>query len=449
MARIRIVESVAALLQTIQPEQFLPLMGQYGPIDPKGRYLHWNDFKWRVKSGDDELAAWLATKLARRAITQTLPLETEGEQFFSYCLPSSLVAKLHAIDQLTLAGQGSNGTTLTSGSDKNLYLVKSLMQEEAILSSQLEGASTTREIAKELLNKNLPPQDKSQRMIVNNYLLMQKAIEGKDEELSIEFILDLHAIATREAIENSATPGELRQDNNIIVSDLYNDNPFYPPDWQSLKYRLNQLCDFANRAPNSTEAGDFIHPIIKAITLHFMLAYIHPFGDGNGRTARAIFYWSMLRSGYWIFEYVSISKFIREKRGAYDKAFVYTETDDFDITYFLYNQMETIEKAVKGLYAYIDKKRLEFYEFMNWVDNSPVAQTLKRPHLEILKQALKTPGRGFIAKQVANDLGVSEPTARKYLNKLVEQDMLVVVQSQTNNIRLYIAPADLEARMRF
>jgi Fic family protein len=206
------------------------------------------------------------------------------------------------------------------------------------------------------------------------------------------------------------------------------------------------LCDFANS--DHSQVNNFIHPIIKAIILHFMIAYIHPFGDGNGRTARAIFYWSILRSGYWLFEYVSISKFIQEKRGDYDKAFIYTETDDFDLTYFLYNQVDIIEKAVKSLYEYIDRKKQDFYEFMDWIDRSPVAKKLRREHLELLKQAIKSPGREFTSKQVANDLDVTENTARSYLNKLVEKELLVPVKSKGGKTVYYIAPANLKIRLK-
>jgi Fic family protein len=144
---------------------------------------------------------------------------------------------------------------------------------------------------------------------------------------------------------------------------------------------------------------------------------------------------------------VSISKFIKEKRGAYDKAFIYTETDDFDLTYFIYNQVETIEKAVKSLYEYIDRKKDEFHQFMHWVNRSPLAKTLNRGHLEILKEALKSPGQEFTAKQVAIDLGVSENTARNYLAALVDKDLLFLTQSKQGKARIYIAPANLKARL--
>ena len=447
MARIRVQKPLDQLLKEIQTDAFLALLGKYQATDSQGRYLHWNDFQWRVEKGDPALAAWVATKLARKAIAKNLPLlQADGDRNFNYCVPDSLFAQLHRIDQLTGGGREINDGEVFSNQDKNRYLVKSLIQEEAITSSQLEGASTTREVAKEMLEKNLSPKDKSQQMILNNYRLMKKAVEKKDEKLSIEFILELHHIATQDAIENKAVPGQIREDNNIFIADLYGETIFHPPDWETITTRLNSLCDFANI--EHTEGNDFIHPIIKAIILHFMIAYIHPFGDGNGRTARAIFYWSILRSGYWLFEYVSISTFIQKKRGDYDKAFIYTETDDFDLTYFLYNQVNTIDKAVKSLYEYIDRKKQDFYEFMAWIDRSPVAKKLKREHLEIVKQAIKEPGREFTSKQVANDLDVTENTARSYLNKLVEKDLLVAAKSKGGKTVFYIAPANLKVRLK-
>lgn len=394
------------------------------------------------------MAAWVATKFSRKSIIKTLPLQADKDIYFSYCVPNSLFAQLHAIDTKSGGGQKMSDSNFLSSSAKNHYLVKSLIQEEAITSSQLEGASTTREVAKEMLKQNLPPKDKSQKMILNNYRLMQKAIEKKDEELSIELILELHRIATYDAIENQAIPGELRNSNNIFVSDLYDQNTFHPPDHETLKDRLRSLCEFANTDHVNGNRNDFIHPIIKAIILHFMIAYIHPFGDGNGRTARAIFYWSILRSGYWLFEYVSISKFIQEKRGAYDKAFLYTETDEFDLTYFIYNQVDTIEKAVNALYEYIDRKKRDFYEFMDWIDQSSMAKTLKRGELEILKEAVRSPGKEFTAKQVASDFGITENTARSYLSKLVEQDLLVQGKSKSDKTVPYLSPANLRSRLK-
>ena len=447
MARIRVPKPFMELWGEVNQDKLIDLLVKYRVTDSQGKYFHWNDFQWRVQQGDDEIGAWVATKFARRSISKKLPLKADGDINFSYCVPDPLIAQLHAIDRKTGGGRELSDGNFMSLSEKNHYLVKSLMQEEAITSSQLEGASTTREVAKEMLKKNLPPKDKSQQMILNNYRLMKKAIERKDEELSIELILELHKIATYNAIENYAIPGELRNSNNICVTDIYGENPFYPPNYTTLKDRLVCLCEFINR-DHVSDRSNFIHPIIKAVILHFMIAYIHPFGDGNGRTARALFYWSIIRSDYWLFEYVSISKLIKEKRGDYDKAFLYTETDEFDLTYFIYNQVVTIEKAVDSLCEYIDKKKRDFDEFSDWIYNSPVAKALKRFELEILKEALRQPGREFTAKQVAVDFSVTENTARSYLGLLVKKDLLIKAKSKSDKTLLYISPANLKSRLK-
>jgi Fic family protein len=433
----------------LQSQDFLSLLEKYGAVDAKGRYLPWHEFQWRVEPTDAKPAAWMATKIARYAITKRFQLlPAENNQCFGYCVPDSLFAQLHNIDKMTGGGHKISNDIFDSSSDKTQYLVKSLMMEEAITSSQLEGASTTREVAQEMLEKNLTPKDKSQQMILNNYRLMKKAVEIRQSELSIELIIELHEIATYQAIENNAIPGELRNNNEIVVADWYGENTFHPPDYRTIQSRLTDLCIFANLDHNQSDCNLFIHPVVKAIILHFMIGYIHPFGDGNGRTARAIFYWSVMRSGYWLFEYVSISKLIKEKQGAYAKAFIYTETDDYDLTYFIYNQVEVIAEAIQSLFGYIHQKRQGMADFVKWVNQSALAQTLKPKEREILQEAMQKPGREFTAKQVAINYGISENTARSYLNQLVDKDLLLSSQAKSGKTLLYLAPANLRTRLK-
>ncbi|MEM8719069.1 MAG: Fic family protein [Cyanobacteria bacterium P01_G01_bin.39] len=454
MVKIKTPQSVSSLLSLIpqnNSENFLNLLDKYKVTDSKGKYHHWNEFQWRVEKGDDQKLAWLAAKLSRKAVSKQLAiLQAKDRSCFSYCIPNSLLAKLHQIDTMTGGGYRlSNSNFLVdSDAEKNKYLVKNLIMEEAITSSQLEGASTTRKVAKRILEKSLKPKNKSQQMIVNNFLLMKEVLARQSEDLSVEMILELHKIATLNAIENQATPGYFRQNDDIFVGDQFNESYYQPPASSSLPERLENLCAFANQCHNREDSDNFIHPLIKAIILHFMIGYIHPFGDGNGRTARALFYWSMLRSGYWLFEYVSISKLIQEKRTAYDKAFIYTETDDFDLTYFIYNQVEVVVKAIAALKTHIDHKKQELSDFMAWIDKSPIAKTLKRGHLEILKEAVKEPGTEFTVPQVANSLGVSQNTARSYLKKLVDEGLLILAATKKVRTVSYIAPAELKDKLQ-
>jgi Fic family protein len=63
-----------------------------------------------------------------------------------------------------------------------------------------------------------------------------------------------------------------------------------------------------------------------------MLGYEHPFEDGNGRTARALFYWSMLNQGFWLTEFLTVSKILRKAPAKYARSFLYTEQDSNDLT---------------------------------------------------------------------------------------------------------------------
>lgn len=449
MARLRKPKTLPALMEKFSLEDIFPLMGTYGATDSNGKYLHWDKFQWRVEKGTNPELAWVSTKFARQSITKPIiSLEAESTNCFKYCVPDSLWAILHNIDTLTGGGHKIGDSSFITNREKDRYLVSNLMMEEAITSSQLEGASTTRKVAKDMLETKRKPKDKSEQMIFNNYLLMKKAVELKDEPLTIDVILELHAIATFEAIDNDAVPGELRNNNDVTVANIYNEVAHEPPCHTTLKDRLSALCDFANECPSEKGSAHFMHPIIKAIILHFMIGYIHPFGDGNGRTARALFYWFMLKSGYWLFEYVSISKLIQEKRGDYDTAYIYTETDEFDLTYFLYHQVDIVTKAVNALHEHIETKKREFYQFMEWIDKSPVSKRLKRGPLEILKSAVKQPGRTFTAKQVAQDLDVNENTARSYLNALVDEDLLLASSKKGIRGIVYLAPAGLREQLK-
>ncbi len=450
MARIRPPVPFSELITKLSTDTLLPLMQKYKATDATGAYLHWDKFKWKVEKGDNDQTAWAATKLARRSTIKYIPELTgknETEQF-NYSVPDSLYAKLHYIDKITGGGQVLGDAAFITRHEKDRYLVKSLMMEEAITSSQLEGAATTRKVAKEMLETNRPPRDKSEQMIVNNYLLMKKVFEKKNEDLSVDLLLDLHRIATYQAIDNNAISGELRTANDISVRNSYNEIAHEPPCFTTLKERLIKLCEFANKNSDGQQSDQFMHPLVKAIILHFMIGYIHPFGDGNGRTARALFYWSMLRSGYWLFEFVSISKLIQEKSSDYDAAFIYTETDELDLTYFLYNQADTVVKAVDALQLHIKNKKQEFYQFMSWIERSPLAKKLKTAQLDLLKEAVKEPGKVFTSKQVATQFDISENTARSHLNALVDANLLVVAKANAGKSVLYVAPANLQAKLK-
>lgn len=263
-----------------------------------------------------------------------------------------------------------------------MYLVSSIM-EEAIASSQMEGASTTRKVAKDMLRKKLSPTNKSQQMILNNYRTIQQLNEQKDKELTMDMLLDVHQNISEHTLDNPADEGRLRNTDDIYVMDAINGEIAHtPPSHNEIDNILHDVFTFANEDnPNR-----FIHPIIKGIILHFMIAWIHPFVDGNGRTARSLVYWYLLKKGYWLTEYLSISRIIYKNKKRYERMFLYTEADDKDITYFILYNLQVMKKAYEELKLYLARKQEERKSILMYSDIDGINERQTRI-LRILDEA--------------------------------------------------------------
>lgn len=416
---------------------------QQSPTDVKGRYLHWD--KLRHLPPPEDLTSeqwWVASKLARQSLMQVVPLMDVKGTAFQYCSPNVLQKELHWLD-LNAAGNMTGEPEIASPSTKSTFLIKSLI-EEAISSSQLEGASTTRNVAKEMLRQGREPTDKSERMIFNNYHAMQFIRDIKDEKLTPAIIKHLQQILTESTLDEAHKAGQLRDSSDDIkVVDETGQVLHTPPACNELPQRLEALCRFANG-----EAGiDFIHPVIKAITLHFMLAYDHPFIDGNGRTARALFYWSMANSGYWLMEFISLSKIIKKAPVQYGRAFLYTETDDNDLTYFIAHQVEAIRQAIAELHDFLSKKSQDISEAEALLQTNPrLKGRLNFRQLALLRHALKHPRFIYNIEEHKNSHGIAYETARKDLMQMSDT-LKLLTKIKSSKTFMFISPDDLERRI--
>ncbi len=405
----------------------------------RARYFHWEDLKYRTPpKGCTREDWWLNLKIRRMGGQQWVPLIDKSDRAFNFVMPEIVIELLHQIDR--------NGGTLIevpepiyNPEQRDRYLVRSLM-EEAITSSQLEGAATTREVAKKMLAEGRKPRDRSEQMILNNFRTMQHIIEVKDEPLTPELVFEIHRRISGGALDIADGAGRFRRpDENINVSDLEGNVFHLPPSAETLVDRMEAMCQFAN----GSTPDYFIHPVIRGIILHFWLAYDHPFVDGNGRTARALFYWSMLHSGYWLFEFISISQILRKAPIQYGTAFLHTETDDNDLTYFIIHQSEVIKKALLELHDYVARKSQETRASMGLLENYP---NLNHRQQALLSHAIKHPNFSYnIAGHMARQ-GVVYDTARFDLLELVRLNLLI--QSKVGKAFAFRASPDLEARLK-
>lgn len=265
-------------------------------------------------------------------------------------LTNKMQRQCHEFD-MSFGGSWASDSIIPTG-DNERYLVSSLM-EEAISSSQMEGAATTRKVAKDMLRKHIAPKDRSQRMIFNNYQTIQFIVANKNKPLTQELLLHIHRLMTENTLENNEDAGRFRQNDDVVVENSITHEVVHtPPSYKDIPQFIVDLCDFFN----SEKAKHFIHPIIRGVIIHFMLAYMHPFVDGNGRTARALFYWYMLKQGYWLTEYLSISRIIYKSKLTYEKSFLYAEADNNDIGYFINYNLRALELSFKELQNYIKRK---------------------------------------------------------------------------------------------
>lgn len=338
---------LSSSLPRVLSEVSSPLVG--------GRYMHWDDVRRRTPpAGLTSEQWWLGIVAARQPALRDIPLRAADGRRFHYSLPDPVLELLHWIDQHA-SGEVMVSETIRDPGDRRRYLVNSLI-EEAITSSQLEGASATRQVAKEMLRSGRPPRDRAERMILNNYEAMTELRGLTGQPLTAGVVFQLHRTLTHGTLDNPDAAGRLQGPDEERVRVEWSDGTVthVPPPATGLPARLDAMCAYANGGGEG-----FTHPVVRAILLHLWLAYDHPFEDGNGRTARALFYREMLVRGYWLFEYVSISRLLLKAPIQYGLSFLHTETDNFDATYFLLYQLGILKRAVEELLAYLVRKMAE------------------------------------------------------------------------------------------
>lgn len=381
-------------------------------------YPYWEKFKYHTAKWDgDPKTLWAYNKFLRTKSQVHLSIFDSPNFHFTLNSPSKILQLLHEFD-MNLGGKLEGGG-LIPPEDKNRFLISSIM-EEAIASSQLEGAVTTREVAKEMLKSERKPRNISEKMILNNYLTIKKIAELKNKKFSKQLIQEIHSTIAKDTLETQGKEGVWRTNNNVNVVDSDSGNIVYsPPSFEQIEELMDAFCEFAN---DSSNKAVFIHPIAKAIILHFLIGYIHPFVDGNGRTARAIFYWYLMSKGYWLVEYLSISRIIVRSPVKYAKSYLYTEYDENDLTYFVYFNLRAMNLAMIDLQNYIKRKideKKSLYSLIKF-------ENINERQAEILRELINYPDKAFTIKGIQNQFAITYQTARTDLTGLVQLGYLQI-----------------------
>lgn len=209
-------------------------------------------------------------------------------------------------------------------------------------------------------------------MIVNNYQAMSFAQELASQELTPTDVLDLHRVVTEDTLDDPDDAGRLQGPDGDRIGVYWHDGTLLhrPPAADELPGRLQAMCDFANG--RSTGDG-FIHPVVRAIVLHFWLAYDHPFSDGN------------------------------------------------DLTYFVIYQLTVIERSITRLHDHLARKTAELREIESLIHGSP---HLNHRQLVVMRDALRDPSEPFTINAQARRHRVAYESARSDLLGLAALGLL-------------------------
>lgn len=418
--------SLDSILEKLRPDgsRLITVISASAEVQNQ-KYLPWDKIRFYVPPGDlTPEEWWLGISLGRNAMRRHMPLSDKDGRPFSYAIPDEM---LRLTEEISRRASGMIGMSeqVTNPATRDRYIVNSLI-EEAITSSQLEGASTSRKVAKEMLRSGRQPRNRSERMIYNNFVAMQRVAELRNSDLTPELICELQHIITEGTLDNPDSAGKLQSDpdpkERVAVWGWGPDGEepvYYPPPVEVLPGRIRNLCDFAN-APDDSDS--WVQPVLRSLTIHFMIGYDHYFEDGNGRTARLLFYWSMLRRGYWLMEFVTISTILKNAPAKYGRSFLYTEQDNSDLTYFFLYHLGVIVRALNDLDSYLKCKVQELRETRVLLAATPGEYNYRQ--LAMLENAIKNSQAVYTIVSHSRSHNVSEETARNDLRDLESRGLL-------------------------
>ncbi len=381
---------------------------QFGEAYESHDYPHWDQIKYRFKDRTVGPHVWTLIKMFR-----TLNGYTErifGDINVKWNILPKLQEVIYKFDREYLS------ITKKINEYENLAIQVDNLRHEAISSSLLEGAVTTRKAAMEMIERDRKPKTKGEKMVMNNYQTMTFIRENINITMSENVLLKIHVLVTKDTLENSINEGKFRESDDVHVVDWITGEVFWiPPNYQDARKMMNDLINFMNRDK------PFIHPIIKASIIHFMIGFIHPFYDGNGRTARALFYWYLLKKEYELMQYLSISTTILDSKIQYYKAYLHSEIDENDLTYFIIYQIKVLNRALEKLLQKINliekvndkiyKARIQ-YEDLNG----------RQKYIMVMSDL--DPKKIWTVKSLMSQFNIVQETARKDLLGLEKRNLI-------------------------
>ncbi len=366
------------------------------------RYLCRKDIIHRLPVSLPISEFWPMLQNARAQQSIELPLRDSEGNAFRFVLNTSIERQCDSV-----AALARKDTIFETGALE--HMIDDAVIDEAIFSSLIEGAFTSREAAVGFIRKHKEPTNKSEQMVKNNYDALTYVLEHLEYDITDKTIIDIAAIVTRNAAEE--------QVNGYRKGKVYvmgrEEIVYTPPEAEYVPDMMNSLIRFI---------GDYdLHPVLKACIAHFYFVYVHPFGDGNGRTARALSYMMLLKSGYEFFRYFSISSLVAKERGRYYKAIRNVEEDPGDMTYFIDFYSDMLSRSVAEMEKHLTHHVLADQRLRELEK----AGALNKRQMDGAKWLLTGDSERITVETWRKKFKVTTETARRDLLTLCEQGLLL------------------------
>lgn len=407
-----------ARAQEETPEAYAKLLPHATITSSAGEYVAYDTFLYTAPdvaaTRDEKNLLWSLIKMKRDGALRPLLCVPSYPLQLRYYLTDDVLETCERVARYATrdALQGAFPEILAQ--HQAAFLYGNLQFEEAILSSQLEGAATTRPVAADMLRSERKPRTEGERMIAGNLQMIVEAQQQMEAPLTPALLQALHRRGTSGIDDPKYRPGFFRTTDDIAVRTVDGFTVHQPPPAEGLTRRLEAICEWFN-----TPSQTYVHPMIRAIALHFLIAHEHPFHDGNGRVARALFYWAMLRSGYAAFLYVSISRYLKEAPAQYVQSFRRVQNDDMDVTYFLDAQARIIRRGLDTLHEHLTKLQQRMRDIRTEWSTQPAYNALNLRQKYLLDVSRIGITATFRAMDVQRNMKVSANTALSDLNGLV------------------------------
>ena len=389
-------------MASLEEFQFLnsPLWIKY----TQERYLPLGDIKYRLEHLGIPLGRWseLKTKIQALRKMGAVPLFLNSiDKKFWYFPSDSLNKKIHDIESL---GNKLYDKIEAYSSLKKGFLTNSAI-EEAVTSAIYEGANSTRSKAKAFIAAKKPPQNKDEWMLVNNYSAMRFIKENSAEPVSNGLILKIHEIVSRNTLEGD--------DANFCGK--FRDDVVYVGGHEGIAHTkieetLDEVIELIVSHPR------FIHGLVRGILCHYFVAYIHPFFDGNGRAARTLFYFKMIKNDLKFVELLSISANLKKHGKRYEKSFELVKEHDLDMTFFIDFCLDSLIVALEK----VENKVNYLMGFSSLQDSMKINPS----QVSLLQRMALNKYKPFTIEEYAKDIGKSREIARRGLKSLAKRGLL-------------------------